>query len=456
MQNDEVLTVEFDQYTPRSYQLPVFRAMDKGYKRFVLCTHRRWGKDISGIELIKREAFKRVGTYAYLLPTYRQCKNIIWKGMTKSGESFLSLIPKEVIKAKHEQDMSIEFINGSRLMLLGSNNYDALRGVNPVGIVFSEFAYQHPSVYPTMSPVIVENDGWMLFQSTPFGENHFYDVYKAAEEDPDWFCLKQTIDDTGVITKEQVQKELDSNLISPDMVLQEYYCDFSRGALGSFYSSYVNDLYLKSQIEEVPWDSSYKVHTAWDIGMNDETVILFFQLVGQKINIIDMYHSANKGLEHYAHYIRSKPYVYGTHIAPHDMRHRDISVNGFSRLQIMERLGISMEVAPNTLVYDGIEVVRSQFNRLWIDEFKCGRLIRALKDYRKEYDDKLKRYKPKPLHDDNSHFADALRYLCIYLPFIQDSMTEQDAERLRRAALYNSSEEEHSVFSDKGRVIRRW
>jgi hypothetical protein len=46
---------------------------------------------------------------------------------------------------------------------------------------------------------------------------------------------------------------------------------------------------------------------------------------------------------------------------------------------------------------------------VWIDKERCERGLEALKQYRREYDDRLKDWKPRPLHDWTSHGADALR-----------------------------------------------
>ncbi|KKK87742.1 hypothetical protein LCGC14_2750220, partial [marine sediment metagenome] len=227
------VVVNLDLLEPRDYQIPVFQAMDQGYKRIVLVTHRRWGKDLISINIILREALRRRGTYFYILPTFTQAKKILWKGMTGDGTPFMDYIPKKLRRKVNQQDMSIDLVNGSIIQLVGSNRYDALRGTNAVGIVFSEFAYQHPDVYPTMRPMVLENGGWLLFQSTPFGENHFFDIYNVAKKSPEWFSMLSTIEDTGVITEEQIAQEIEENIISPDMVRQEYFCDFSVGALGS-------------------------------------------------------------------------------------------------------------------------------------------------------------------------------------------------------------------------------
>jgi hypothetical protein len=42
---------------------------------------------------------------------------------------------------------------------------------------------------------------------------------------------------------------------------------------------------------------------------------------------------------------------------------------------------------------------------------RMSRAIDATRQYRREYDDKLQRFKDRPLHDWTSHYADALRYL---------------------------------------------
>ena len=49
----------------------------------------------------------------------------------------------------------------------------------------------------------------------------------------------------------------------------------------------------------------------------------------------------------------------------------------------------------------------------WFDEVKCERLIDALASYRKEWDNRLKRYRERPLHDWSSHGADMFRYFAV-------------------------------------------
>ena len=59
---------------------------------------------------------------------------------------------------------------------------------------------------------------------------------------------------------------------------------------------------------------------------------------------------------------------------------------------------------------EGINVVRRMLGRTWIDPVRCERGLEALRGYRREYDERLKDWKQRPLHSWESHGADALRY----------------------------------------------
>jgi phage terminase large subunit len=99
-----------------------------------------------------------------------------------------------------------------------------------------------------------------------------------------------------------------------------------------------------------------------------------------------------------------------------------------SRLQALNTLGIDAVVVPESSVLDGINVVRRMLGRTWID-LRCERGIEALRQYRREYDDKLKDWRKNPLHDWTSHGADALR---TFATGFDDSTTTSSGYRIRR------------------------
>ena len=396
------------------------------------------GKDIVGFNLILRAAIKKVGTYFYIFPTFSSGRRILWDAINNDGFRILNYIPDELIDSKNEQQMRIRLINGSVIQVLGSDSYDnTLVGTNARGMIFSEYALQDERAYQFARPILTAIDGWAMFLSTPRGKNHLYTMYQIAQESPDWFVSKLTVHDTQHIPLHEIEKERATGEMSDDLIQQEYFTSFDMGVEGAYYSKYIDRMRVKGQIGIVPWESAFPVHTAWDLGMRDSTCIIFFQIIGQTVRIIDCYEKNKEGLEHYVNIINEKEYSYGKHFAPHDIKVRELG-SGLTRLEKARQLGIKFTVADNIPVTDGIECVRSSLSKIWIDDRNCASLIKALENYRQEYDVKRKIYKSHPLHDVFSHFADCMRYLCISLPKTRDGATPESIERNYREAVYGT------------------
>lgn len=436
--------VHLNKFKPRPYQLPILRAREvDGYKRMLCIMPRRAGKDIVAFNLAIRQLLQKVCTIYYIFPTYSQARKALWDAISIDGERILDYIPEQLIKSKNSSEMKVTFINDSVLQFVGSDNYDRLVGTNPYGTIFSEYALQDPKAYQFIRPILSANSGWALLISTPRGKNHMWDIYQIAQQSPDWFCYKLTLDDTRHIPLIEIERERAEGLLSEDLIQQEYYCSFSAGVEGSYYAKYLDKIRLNNQITIVPWESSFPVNTAWDIGVRDKTTIVFFQSIGQSVRIIDYYENSKHGLEHYVNVLKQKEYTYGKHIAPHDIAVKEFG-SGMTRIEKAKRLGISFKVAPKLSLEDGIEAVRSTFSKLWIDESKCVELIKSLENYRQEYDSKRQIYKPIPLHNWASHAADAVRYLCVSLPKIRDGLSADDLDKMYREARYGNND--HGSF----------
>jgi len=223
-----IITIPHE-FKPRPYQLELFKAMDSGYKRAIVVYHRRAGKDKSLFNLLIKKAFERKGVYYYLFPEFAQGRRVIWDGVDGSGFKFLDHIPEQLIQRKNSTDMKLELVNGSVIQVIGTDKFDKVRGSNPVGCVFSEFAFQNPKAWHIVRPILAENGGWACFNSTPNGKNHFYKMYNMALNNQNWFTQFLTVDDTKdwdgnpIITQEAIQEEIDAGM-SKEMVQQEFYC----------------------------------------------------------------------------------------------------------------------------------------------------------------------------------------------------------------------------------------
>ena len=441
--------VKLNKFKPRDYQIPIFDALEnKGYKKLMIVMPRRAGKDLTCFTLMVRAALRRVGTYYYILPNAVQARRVMFDGMTIDGDRILSYIPKELIHNINIQQMKVTLGNNSIIMFVGSENYDSLRGTNAIGCILSEAAFQHPQCYPTIRPILMANDGWVAFVSTPFGDNHFHTLYKIACESPDWFVYYLTVNDTQHISEEAIQAEIDSGEISYDMAQQEYYCSFSTGATGAYYARYLNSMENEHRVGDIEWEPNFPVHSAWDIGMEDYTSILFFQVIGNSVRIIDMYQNKDVGLEHYINVLQAKDYTWGIHLGPHDLKVREFTSGGLTRFEKAARLGIKFRVVPKLTIIDGIECVRTTLPRMYINQSRCRELLAALRNYRKEYDKERKVYKNRPLHDHNSHVADALRYLCIGLPSVRKGTTPEELDRRYQEARYGDQSSLPRFFRD--------
>lgn len=440
--------IHLNRFKPRPYQLPLFDAVEnKGYKRVLLVWHRRAGKDVAAFNLAIRVALKIPQVIYYIFPTYSQGRKVIFDTLTNDGKRMLDFIPTELIQSMNNQELKIRLINGSLIQIVGSDNYDSLMGTNPKMCIFSEYALQDPRAYSYLRPALTANDGVAVFLSTPRGRNSLWDLFQVASNSPDWFCQKLTVLDTGVVSLHSIEREKELGEMSDDMIQQEYYCSFDLGVEGSYYAKYIDRMRIDKRIGMVPWENGFKVHSAWDLGVRDSTTIIMFQVIGQSVRIIDCYENSKVGLDHYIKVLEQKPYVWGKHIAPHDIRVKEFG-SGMTRWEKAKQLGITFTIAPDVGVEDGIEAVRSALSKIWIDENKGGLLIKALENYRQEYDHKRKVYSSHPLHDWSSHFADSMRYLCISLPKLSDGASPADIDRRYNEAMYGSNYNMPAVFRD--------
>ncbi len=454
--------IRLDKFKPRPFQLALCDALEnKGFKKLLAIWPRRAGKDVCCWALLIRQAVRRVGVYMYCLPTFRQAKLVIFDSIMNDGTRFLDYIPKELIKSVNSQELKIALTNGSIIQLIGSDSYDtSLVGTNPRMVVMSEYALADPRAYHFIRPILNANGGTMMIVSTPRGKNHLWELFNIAQQSSDWFCNKLTLEDTKHISWEEIKKEIASGEISEDLAMQEYFVSFDQGVEGAYYAKYIDKARVNGQIGVVAWEPSFRVETAWDIGVRDSTCIIFFQRIGQTVRIIDSYEKSKEGLEHYVNVVFGKPYSYSKHWAPHDIAVKEFG-SGLTRLEKARQLGLKFEVRdgglssglPSVSIEDGIEAVRSSFSKMWFDENNCKSLIRALDNYRQEWDSKRKVYRNSPLHDHNSHFADAFRYLCLSLSRSRDlqSTAEEIDRRYREAASgYDDGMGEASGFFREG------
>jgi len=187
---------------------------------------------------------------------------------------------------------------------------------------------------------------------------------------------------------------------------------FQANVEGSYYGKQLDELREKRHLLRIPYDPKLRVDTWWDLGVGDSTSIVFTQSTGFEIRVIDYYENSGEGIAHYAKILKDKGYLYNSHNAPHDIEVRELT-SGNTRRDTAEKMGISFNVVERLSVEDGIEAVRNILHKCYFDEENCDKLIKALGEYRKEWDDKLGTFKNKPLHNCASHPCDAFRLMAM-------------------------------------------
>lgn len=407
-------------WTPRIYQRPLWDYLEKGGKRAIEIAHRRWGKDDLVLHRTAIAAHERVAGYWHCLPEYEQARKAIWTavnphtGKRRIDEAF----PPEIRETKDEQQMFIRFKNGSTWQVIGSDRYNSLVGAGIAGVTFSEWALANPSSWGFIRPMIEENGGWATFITTPRGRNHALSLYELGQRNKDWFAELSTIRDTGALSAEQIHETIEEYkaIYGEDIGLaqfeQEYLCSFNAAILGAFYAREMLALRSDGRIRDFEPIEGKAVHTAWDIGVRDDTSIWWFQVIGTVPHIIDCYTASGVGVDHYAEICHSKPWKRGVDFVPHDAKVREWGT-GRTRFETMVAHKLNPFVVPDATKMDGIQAARTTLKQAVFHPRTEEKGVAALEQYRREWDDEKKTFRASEVRDWTTHLADAFRYLSL-------------------------------------------
>lgn len=404
MPRDQVISTG---YAPRQHQ----RSIHERLKRFnaIVC-HRRFGKTYLAINALLDAALrcdKVDPRFAYVAPTFTQAKDIAWTYLKR----FAMTIPGT---GANETELRVDFPNGARIRLYGADEPDRMRGLYLDGCVLDEMGKMRPRVWPeVIRPALADRLGWAIVMGTPNGRNEFWKIYDEATRDPTWFAEMFKSSDTNIVAPEEL--EAARKIMSPEQYEQEFECSFQAAVIGAYYGRLITDAETESRICRVPYDPALRVTTSWDLGIGDSTAIWFCQQSGSEVRLIDYYESSGVNLAHYAKVLNDRGYLYNEHVFPHDAEVSELGT-GRTRRETLSDLGIDGTVLPRTTADDRINAARMTLPRCWFDAEKCTRGLEALRQYRREYDDRLRDFRNRPLHDWASHGADSFGYLCEGLP----------------------------------------
>lgn len=394
--------IELD-YAPRRAFLPLH---NRKARWALVVAHRRMGKTVACInDAIKAAATGKPGAlYGYIMPFYRQAKNVAW--------AYCKQYTRDIPGIKtNEAELRIDFPSGARLQLFGADNADALRGLGFDGVICDEFGDWKPSVWKfIVRPALADRRGWAIIIGTPKGRNEFYRRYLHALRADDWYCALFKASETGVLPQDELDSLLDE--LGEDAFRQELECDFDAAVPGAIWGKELWELEYSGRVRKDLHDPALPVHAVLDLGYSDDTAIWWFQ-VADEVRVIDCYSSNGRDLAHYDTVLREKPYRYGDWLwLPHDARAKSLAANGRSIEQQFTSMGWKPRIVPELGLVDGIQAGRLTLKTCLFDP-RCEEGLDALKLYQREYDEDKKMFRDQPRHDWTSHYADAFRYLSL-------------------------------------------
>lgn len=424
-------------YTPRNWA----KKLHATVKRWiVLVIHRRGGKTTAALNHLIRDAMTKKRTrFAYIAPTFKQAKRIVW-GMAKYYTGKIKGVKY------NESELLITFPNGSELMIVGSDNPDSLRGLGLWGCFLDEYPQQSPIVFTEIiTKCLADNLGYCIFGGTPKGKGHFFKVFQVAQTDDEYCLVYKTIDESlkeeSGRTIENLRQALEDDkklvkqgLMTQDEFEQEWYNSFEAAVKGAIFRTELADARKNKRITNfVPYDRSLLVHTVWDLGISkgNNMSIGFYQVGGGQIRMIDYYENIGEGMDHYIKVVKDKPYIYGKHFAPHDIKVRELGT-GKTRYDTAEKLGLKFELdhkgmsaVPRVSREDGIDKAKMLMSRIFICATKCEVFLDLIGMYHRKLDEARGIYL-EPVHDFTSNAADQFRYAAL----VEDQMTNEIEKKI--------------------------
>ena len=389
-------------YLPRD----CYKGFHADNKRFTqLVAHRRSGKTTSMLAEGVARALEGPADarYFYVAPYFGQAKAIAWdilRGLTRG-----------VAAKTSEVELWVQLPNHSRLRLFGADRYESLRGLRCNGSLNDEYADWSPQVFEEIIlPMLADTGGWSVFGGTPKGRNHFFDQRELALADPMWHTELLPVSATKLIPEEELAYI--RTTMTPEVYAQEFECSFVAPRSGSYYGEQMERALVEGRVGHYPYDPELPVEAACDLGYTDSTAVWYWQEHPDGFAMIDYDEFDGRELGWWVALWRAKGYRYETIWLPHDARAKSLQT-GRSTIEQLLTADVPCRIGPELSVQHGIDAVRMQIGKWYFNENTTAQGRNRLSNYRRKYDHKRNCYSSAPLHDENSHGADAARGMAL-------------------------------------------
>lgn len=422
-------------YKPRE----PFKPYHESDKRWSLTVaHRRAGKTVARINKLIRKAVectKPNPRFRYIAPFYVQAKDIAWLYLKHYSAPLVALGGKV-----NESELSITLPhNNAIIRLYGAENAERMRGVYSDGDVVDEAQGVSKSfLTQIILPSLADREGWLDISGTPKGwVNLLGELYKLAKDNDDWYLQVLRASETQIIPDDELKRQ--RSLMSENEYEQEFECSFDAAITGSVYGKWIADADKAGRINNmIQHDPDYPVYTAWDLGYGDSTAIWFYQQAPNELLFIDYYECSGQDIHYYCEVLCGRKIIidhinpetkevegwhfgdwlpkhehrkhysyYDYHYLPHDAANKVQAAGGRSIVEQADKFGVRMKVIPSTTEANEIEAGRTTLPVCWFNQQNCEKGLDALRNWHFPYDEDLKTFRTKALHDWSSHGSKA-------------------------------------------------
>jgi phage terminase large subunit len=423
------MQVPANRFALRDYQKEIVEAYNNPkIDEMLLIIGRRGAKTTTTYsECLVPDLVKEVQTCVAVYPSAKMGFDNFWTNIEDDGFRTLHHMPPELLaptgQSNSDSDMRQTMINGSIFRAIGATNYEALRGANGKKYWFDEFADQNIESVNVVAPITEANGGKRIYTGTPKidginGETmrRMHESFKNDKTGTKYTCY---IDATHYMTAEQLEKSRLGYILrngNDFKFKQEMMLDWGQSSSSHYYGEIMMAKAKDRTIGLHPYNQSYPVFTAWDLGRSDSMVVGFFQYFKGKPRLVDVYDQNGSSMKIAASVLKAKPYTYAWHFLPHDGTVASTNDN-VQRIEILQQEGLTNV---STLKREGVSVgigyTEDWLPKLLINEHTTGKTTQNLRLYKKKYNPNTGDY-VGPEHSSASHIADMVRYLCTVLQY---------------------------------------
>ena len=217
--------MEVQLFSPHKGQKKIIDNFSDSIHKFgIVATGRQFGKSLLAQNLMLYWLLRNSNQKgAWITPVYNQCKKIF---------SELTNAAHQIITSQNKADLTIQFINGSTLQFLSTDNYNTIRGFSFHYMVIDEAAFiKEEAINEAVLPTLTALGKKCLIISTPRSKNWFYNWHlRGSFDNATYISFKGVSHDNPYVDKEFIVEQRKS--LPTEIYKQEYEAEFTDAGNG--------------------------------------------------------------------------------------------------------------------------------------------------------------------------------------------------------------------------------